>query len=141
VAVLGADSPTVPPWVVRAAFDALGSGDDVALGPSDDGGYYLLAARAVHPGLFRDMTWSVDSVARVTLERCRELGLTARLLPRWYDVDAAASLGRLVDHLDGAPSVPAHATRAALAEIPSRGTPSFPAEAHAWPTALLSSTR
>jgi len=60
VAVLGADTPTLPVLVIREAFAALTNGADVALGPAEDGGYYLLAARGVHPSLFHDMPWSTS---------------------------------------------------------------------------------
>jgi uncharacterized protein len=63
VAVLGADSPTLPALVIREAFAALADDNDVALGPAEDGGYYLLAARRIYPWLFRDMPWSTDGVA------------------------------------------------------------------------------
>jgi rSAM/selenodomain-associated transferase 1 len=122
VGVLGADSPTLPPAVVREAFVALRRGADVALGPSDDGGYYLLAARALHSALFHDMPWSTSAVGALTLARCREAGLSTHLLPTWYDVDDGASLARLQAELrTGAPSL-APLTRAALgipaAEVP-----------------------
>jgi rSAM/selenodomain-associated transferase 1 len=122
VAVLGADSPTLPPPLVREAFVALGRGADVALGPSEDGGYYLLAARALHQSLFHDMPWSTCAVGALTLARCREAGLSAHVLPTWYDVDDRASLARLQAELSGgAPSL-APRTRSAL-EHPGRGVP------------------
>ena len=123
VAVLGADSPTLPPARVREAFAALARGADVALGPSDDGGYYLLAARALHPTLFRDMAWSTSTVAQVTLERCRAAGLRPYLLPRWYDVDDVASLVRLRAELARAPVDVAPRTRSELAGRAARGSP------------------
>lgn len=112
-AVLGADSPTLPAALIREAFAALRGGSDVALGPTDDGGYYLLAATATHPRLFRNMVWSTSSVAAVTLERCRALGLRVHLLPRWYDVDDAAALDQLLADLRQTPGRARH-TRAAL---------------------------
>jgi rSAM/selenodomain-associated transferase 1 len=114
VAVLGADSPTLPAPVIREAFAALTDGQDVALGPAEDGGYYLLAARGVHPWLFRDMPWSTGGVASETLRRARALGLRTHALPAWYDVDDAASLARLRRDLCRLPMSTAPATRAAL---------------------------
>jgi rSAM/selenodomain-associated transferase 1 len=123
VAVLGADSPTLPARFVREAFDALAAGADVALGPSTDGGYYLLAARAVHPTLFRDMIWSAPSVARITLERCLDAGLSVHLLPAWYDVDDVADLARLRAELHKSSGAAARHTsqelaRQALLDLP-----------------------
>jgi rSAM/selenodomain-associated transferase 1 len=115
VAVLGADSPTLPATILREAFQALDDGHDVALGRTNDGGYYLLAARAVHTPLFREMRWSTPSVANATLRRCRALGLRAHLLPTWYDVDDASTLSRLHGDLAHQPRSVARLTRAVLA--------------------------
>lgn len=114
VAVLGADSPTLPPAVLVEAFHAVGGGHDVALGRSDDGGYYLLAARAVHGSLFRDMIWSTPAVAEVTLGRCRAAALRTYLLPSWYDVDDVPALASLRRELLRLPTGVAPYTRAEL---------------------------
>jgi uncharacterized protein len=124
VGVLGADVPTLPPAVLRDACRAVVDGPDVALGRSDDGGYYLLAARAVHPTLFRNMTWSTAEVAAETLRRCRAAGLRPRLLPPWYDVDDGAALVALQADLDTAPAGIAPRTRATLAEARTEGASS-----------------
>ncbi len=121
VGVLGADSPTVPPAVLRPAFTRLEAERDVALGRSEDGGYYLLTARALHPALFRGMAWSTPTVAQATLDRCRATGLRCRLLPTWYDVDDAAGLARLRADLARAPGDVAPHTRATLARLARSG--------------------
>jgi rSAM/selenodomain-associated transferase 1 len=114
VGVLGSDIPTLPVAVIRDAFAAVAGGADVALGPADDGGYYLLVARRPHPALFRDMVWSTSSVARETLVRCRALGLRVDVLPNWYDVDDGPALDRLKTELATFPPDLAPHTRAAL---------------------------
>ncbi|MGH2355249.1 MAG: TIGR04282 family arsenosugar biosynthesis glycosyltransferase [Chloroflexota bacterium] len=114
VGVFGADTPTLPPVVLAGAFEAVSDGADVALGPSEDGGYYLLAARAVYPSLFRNMVWSTASVAAITLRRCREAGLRTHRLLLWYDVDDAAGLARLRQELRQAPPGVAPHTRSEL---------------------------
>jgi uncharacterized protein len=114
VAVIGADSPTVPILVIREAFAALSDGMDVALGPAEDGGYYLLGARGVHPWLFHDMPWSTCGVASETLRRCRALGLRTHVLPAWHDIDDAASLALLRMDLRRLPMTVAPQTRAVL---------------------------
>jgi rSAM/selenodomain-associated transferase 1 len=115
VAVLGTDSPTLPPSVIAEAFTALERGVEVALGPCEDGGYYLLGARDLHPGLFRDMPWSTDRVAALTLARCQAAALATHVLPIWYDVDDAPSLRHLEQDLSTCPAGVAAATRAVLA--------------------------
>ena len=123
VAVLGADSPTLPGLLLGEAFAALAHGFDVVLGPAEDGGYYLLAARAVHPWLFRDMGWSTDRVASETLRRCRTLGLRTHILPAWYDVDDAASLDILRSDLLRLPTGTAAHTRAVLEQLDNPNLP------------------
>jgi rSAM/selenodomain-associated transferase 1 len=114
VGVLGADSPTLPADVLVESFDVLDRAVDVGLGPSEDGGYYLLTAREVHSGLFREMIWSTATVAAETLARCVANRLTAHLLPEWYDVDDFASLQRLSADLLAAPPSLAPRTREVL---------------------------
>lgn len=117
IAVLGADSPTLPVLVIREAFAAVASGHDLVLGPADDGGYYLLAARRVHPELFREMRWSTAGVANETLHRARALGLRTHVLPGWYDVDDAVTLANLRRDLRRLPKSRAPQTRAVLSEL------------------------
>ena len=126
VCLIDSDSPTVP----RSAFDRAvaelrKTGERVVLGPSHDGGYYLIGLKAAHPEPFQRITWSTGSVAEETRERCREAGLELVELPVWYDVDDAATLGLLSDELLNAlpppftrvPGYPATATREFLMEL------------------------
>jgi glycosyltransferase A (GT-A) superfamily protein (DUF2064 family) len=64
----------------------------VVLGPSDDGGYYLIGMKQPHAAPFERIAWSTGSVYAETMERCREAGLEVVTLPTWYDVDDAATL-------------------------------------------------
>lgn len=97
VAALGSDHPTLPLETVHEAFERLEAGADVVLGPAEDGGYYLIALRAVavKRRLFEGIAWSTDQVFPATVERCRELGLVLELLPRASDVDTPEDLHRL----------------------------------------------
>jgi rSAM/selenodomain-associated transferase 1 len=100
VCLINSDGPTLPVAVLVEAVNALReSGDRVVLGPADDGGYYLIGLKRAHPQLFEDIAWSTDSVLASTLDRAREIALETRLLPSWYDVDDARSLGRLFQEL------------------------------------------
>ena len=119
VAVLASDSPTLPSEIIGAALAALDR-YDVALGPCEDGGYYLLAARAVHPTLFRDMAWSTDSVFNETLARSERSGLRVATLPVWYDVDTPESLPRLIRDVEARPRELAPHTRRTLVAIRAR---------------------
>jgi len=118
VMALGSDHPTLPLDRVHRAFDLVESGVDVALGPAEDGGYYLIALRAgaVAPRLFEGIAWSTETVLAATLDRCRELGLRVELLPEASDVDTPEDLRRLAARMAqddlGCPR-----TRALLADL------------------------
>jgi len=100
--VLNSDSPTLPTaFLVEAAGVLVRPGDRAVLGPSTDGGYYLLAVKRPHRRLFEDVPWSTERVAEETLDRAREIGLDVHLLPAWYDVDDAPSLRTLRGELLG----------------------------------------
>jgi len=100
VVVVGTDSPTLPPSFVERAVASLSSGEsDVALGPTEDGGYYLVGLRETFGGLFRNVEWSTPRVYRQTADNAARLGLRVLELPRWYDVDTRDDLLRLRDEL------------------------------------------
>lgn len=114
--LIGSDIPTLPAAYVNRAFALLGE-HDLVLGPSDDGGYYLIGMRRPHPRLLREVTMSTPTVLRDTLAIAAELGLRTALLPGWYDVDTPADLTRLRAELAAAPPVVAPHTRAWLARF------------------------
>jgi rSAM/selenodomain-associated transferase 1 len=116
VVLIGSDNPTLPPGIVRAAFGGLDD-HDLVIGPSADGGYYLMGMHHPHLGIFKDVTWSTEVVYQETLERAADLRLSVQALPEWYDVDTLADLMRLRDDLATLPPSTAPATRSALAEI------------------------
>jgi rSAM/selenodomain-associated transferase 1 len=89
VVIVGTDAPGVNRRVVTAAFRALRR-HDLVLGPSLDGGYYLIGLSAAHPALFRSIPWSTKGVLRATEARAKELSLNCRLLAPLRDVDTAA---------------------------------------------------
>lgn len=98
VCIIGTDHPTLPIDHIQDAFIAA-RGNDIAIGPSSDGGYYLLGMNKPSPKLFEDMTYSHGGVFDDTMQRAIEAGLTTYILPEWYDVDDAESLARLAEDL------------------------------------------
>ncbi|HME22888.1 MAG TPA: TIGR04282 family arsenosugar biosynthesis glycosyltransferase [Acetobacteraceae bacterium] len=127
VCLVNSDSPTLPTaCLIEAARALLAPGNRVALGPADDGGYYLLGMKQPHPRLFADIAWSTSSVAAATQARARALGLDVVTLPTWYDVDDAASLDRLVAGTDDGYAAPA--TKAWIERNGLRGRLSFAAQ-------------
>ncbi len=117
---MNSDSPTLPARILVAALAAMNrSGDRIAIGGADDGGYCLIGLKRTHRRIFEQIAWSTPLVYRETLERAGELGLEAVELERWYDVDDAAALRRLEAELFGEGAGarqgdPAPATRAYL---------------------------
>jgi rSAM/selenodomain-associated transferase 1 len=103
--VLNSDSPTLPTSFLLETAEVLARpGDRAVLGPSNDGGYYLLGLKTAHRRMFEDVVWSTERVAAQTLDRAREIGLEVHRLPVWYDVDDIESLQRLRNELSGADS-------------------------------------
>ena len=126
VCLINSDSPTVPPSVFAQAARVLSKQEDVVvLGPSDDGGYYLIGLKKLHRSLFENIAWSTERVLEQTIERAQESALEVHLLPPWYDVDDSATLHRLCRELftmnGRAPEAyPAPATRKYLDELLKR---------------------
>jgi uncharacterized protein len=90
-AVIGTDVPWVTRALVVDAFAVLDD-HDVALGPTADGGYYLLAMDRPRSDLFRGIVWSTPSVLASTVARAGALGLRVRMLPELPDIDTIDDL-------------------------------------------------
>lgn len=105
-AILGSDSPQVPGAAIVEIFASL-RGADVALGPAEDGGYYLVGLwnQPAPPDLFTGITMSTSLVLAQTLGRAHSLGLAVRLAPTTFDVDCEADLLRLAHALDASPTL------------------------------------
>ena len=103
VVAFNSDSPHLPASILENAFEALRS-HDVVVGPTHDGGYYLVGAKAAHPKLFGSDGMGTTSALDSLLARARELQLTVVLMESFYDVDVEADLVRLADDLRMAPN-------------------------------------
>lgn len=92
VAVLGGDSPTLPPQDLVAGFLALENKKEnfsLAIKPSLDGGYCFLVMKQFYPEVFRDIDWSTEYVGKQTIERAKASGIKWLSLPPGYDIDTA----------------------------------------------------
>ena len=103
ILLVGSDSPTLPISYISNAFTLLDS-RDVAIGPSTDGGYYLIGFSVdtldlTAPRIFEEIAWSTADVFQQTVARIRSLKATLGLLPPWYDIDTAEDLAFLHAHL------------------------------------------
>ncbi|HEU4383533.1 MAG TPA: DUF2064 domain-containing protein [Anaeromyxobacteraceae bacterium] len=103
VIALDADSPHLPASVVREAFARLDE-SDLVVGPTEDGGYYLVGASASHPGLFEEAPLGTASAYEALWLTARARGLSVAAAPVWYDVDVAADLLRLGRDLGAEPA-------------------------------------
>lgn len=84
--IIGSDCPGLTGEILQRAFDEL-SKTDFVLGPTPDGGYYLLGMNVLDPCVFQDIEWSTATVRDRTLEKIRAAGKTCTLLPVLADID------------------------------------------------------
>lgn len=117
VVIMNSDGPTLPADHLRQAFELLADHVDVVLGPSDDGGYYLIGLRKPAPRVLREVRMSTPHVLADTLRITREDNLRVALLPPWYDVDDQASLQRLIAELRASEAGVAWHSRSALGNM------------------------
>jgi hypothetical protein len=94
VVILGSDAPTLPADHLESAFDSLRS-CEVVIGPSEDGGYYLVGMSRLHLEIFRGIRWGGDEVLKATRQRLRHSGVRYQELGMWHDVDLPGDVGRL----------------------------------------------
>jgi rSAM/selenodomain-associated transferase 1 len=101
VLLIGSDSPTLTLADVEVALKGLDQ-NQVVLGPSEDGGYYLIGAHHKMPDLFTDMPWSTPELWPVTVDRLESLNTRWRELDSCFDVDDLDDVRRLRKELRGA---------------------------------------
>lgn len=96
--IIGSDSPTLPPSYIELAFRMLDK-KDVVLGPSSDGGYYLVGLKRPCSALFKGIKWSTDTVFSETAKRARRLHRSIGMLKIVYDIDSPGDLALLRSEL------------------------------------------
>ena len=114
--IIGTDHPTLPLSFINQAFVYLEDPYHIVVGPSDDGGYYLLGMNEFYSILFKDMTYSHDQVFSQTLQRAEQTSASMNVLPEWYDVDTPETLVRLVKDMNDM-DVPLKRTRASISRL------------------------
>ncbi len=97
------DSPHLPRSVLEEAFETLAA-HDVVVGPTHDGGYYLVGANASHPALFAGDGMGTSSALERLLSSARDLELSVGFADAFYDIDVADDLTRLAEELRLAPA-------------------------------------
>ena len=119
VVVIGTDAPTLSAALLNAAFEALDDADAV-IGPSLDGGYYLLGLTALNTEIFdSNLDWSGPRLFEQTKAVLSRLGARTQILPPWFDVDRPDDLLRLKNcpNLEGAPT-----TKLLLSRLEEQGS-------------------
>ncbi len=96
VVIIGSDSPSLPVSYIEKALD---SDKDLVLGPSTDGGYYLIGMRGKMVEVFEAINWGTEKVLQETFERFAGGRAELELLPVWYDVDSPDDLKFFQTHL------------------------------------------
>ena len=97
------DTPHLPGSALEHAFEML-TIHDIVVGPTHDGGYYLVGAKASHPALFANDEMGTSSALDRLLSRARDLDLSLGLIEPFYDIDVADDLNRLAEELRLAPA-------------------------------------
>lgn len=92
--IIGSDSPDLPSQYIKDAFARLNK-KDVVIGPSSDGGYYLIGLNKPCLGLFKNIKWSKADVLEKSIEKSRKLNMKLSVLKTWYDVDEPETLRKL----------------------------------------------
>lgn len=101
IVLIGGDLPPVPLRYFAEAYNFLATSNRrVVLGPSRDGGYYLVGCNQPTPQIFEGMSWSQSLVLAQTLERLAALRVDFHLLPSWFDIDTPDDLRLLQSALD-----------------------------------------
>ncbi len=103
VIALDSDSPHLPLAILQSAFELLET-NEVVVGPTEDGGYYLVGAAAVHSRLFDSAPLGTGNARDALLGNARALGLSVAFTEPWYDVDVPADLRRLAAELRTEPA-------------------------------------
>ena len=98
VVLVGSDSPHLPIDRIEQAFEQLAN-HDVVLGPSEDGGYYLVGMRRLILEVFSRVAWSTSEVLAQTMRRLESVGVTPRLLEPFDDIDRPDDLARLASYI------------------------------------------
>lgn len=94
VVVIGTDSPQIDSGIILRAFGELGKNQCV-IGPSHDGGYYLLGLSSFQKDIFQDIDWSTDKVLKQTTDRLDRPGISFSLLDKLFDIDTISDLQRV----------------------------------------------
>ncbi len=107
VVIFGSDSPTLPPGIVPQAFDRLRA-CDMVLGPTEDGGYYLIGCRRFDARVFTRVKWSTSRAFEQTRANAERFGYSIAEVETWFDLDEWKDIERIVEEARRGAPLPAH---------------------------------
>lgn len=117
IILMNSDGPSLPPDYILQAY-ALLENNDLVIGPSEDGGYYLCGFKKLFPQLFQGITWGSARVLGQTLESAKNNNLSVALTPSWYDIDTGADVARLYRESHSLPKASLIHTRKFFHRVP-----------------------
>ena len=91
--IIGSDCPEISQDIINKALSALDS-NDMVIGPTHDGGYYLLGMKTLHRELFKDIEWSSHTVYRATINAMEKKKLSYKILDKKHDLDYKEDLDK-----------------------------------------------
>ena len=97
VTLIGSDIPSLPANHITSAASRLET-SDVVIGPTTDGGFYLIGTRRELPDIFANIAWSTDRVFEETTAAIQANGLLLGLVPPCGDVDTPEDLDNALQH-------------------------------------------
>ena len=96
--IIGSDSPSLPASFIEEAFRKLNK-SDLVLGPTLDGGYYLIGLKKPCFDIFKGIQWSSNQVLKNTVKNAKKLGKRISILKSWYDIDEPQDIAHLKQDL------------------------------------------
>lgn len=121
VLLIGGDLPAVPLGALADAIAALENNSEIVLGPSLDGGYYLVGMSRLIPEIFEGIIWSQPDVLTLTTAKLVALKRKYKLISPWYDIDTIDDLQHLKSDIAAAPAGFMKNTLALLQKFKQRG--------------------
>jgi rSAM/selenodomain-associated transferase 1 len=95
VALIGSDTPTINKKTLSKTFTKLNSSNNIVLGPSTDGGYYLIAMKNYYPEIFQNVRWSNPQTLKDTLRQAEKQNISYHLLDEFTDIDTIEDLEKV----------------------------------------------
>ncbi len=98
VVLIGSDCPAITTYILDQSYQALSNGKDAVMGPTSDGGYYLIGLKKTEHGIFQDIAWGTGEVADRTRQNFNLLGMDYAELEELSDIDTPDDYQRYISY-------------------------------------------